>query len=102
MSEMMSLLEELTNSVAQKLAETDMTCKSVGIIAILNDLSIHSKSRTLESPTADVKTITKNVKDLIEQFLQSMPNAVARRIGVRLSGLSRRSGQTDISKFLHG
>jgi len=102
MSEMMSLLEELTNSVAQKLAETDMTCKSVGIIAILNDLSIHSKSRTLKSPTADAKTITKNVKDLIEQFLQSMPNAVARRIGVRLSGLSRRSGQTDISKFLHG
>ena len=99
-SEMLLLLGDLASSVAQKLAERNITCRSVSIIAILDDLSIHSKSKTLESPTSVVETISKNAKDLMEQFLQSMPNAIARRIGVKLSGLSKRSGQTDISKFL--
>jgi DNA polymerase IV (DinB-like DNA polymerase) len=98
--EVMPTLEELANSVAQKLAESDMTCKSVSVIAVLGDLSIHSKSRTLESPTSDFGAITKNARDLMEQFLELMPDAVARRVGVRLSGLSKRSGQTDIYKFL--
>lgn len=99
-SEVMPTLEELANSVAQKLAESDMTCKSVSVIAVLGDLSIHSKSRTLESPTSDLSTITKNARDLMEQFIELMPDAVARRVGVRLSALSKRSGQTDIYKFL--
>lgn len=99
-AEMLPLLEELSNSVAQKLTKSNMTCKSVSIIAILDDLSIHSKSKTLESPTSDAKTITRTMRELTEQFLQSMPTAIARRVGVKLSGLSRRSGQTDIYKFL--
>ena len=99
-SEILPLLEDLANSATEKLTEEAMTCKTVSILAILGDLSIHSKSRTLDSPTYDMRTIAQVSKDLLEQFLQSEPTATVRRVGVKLSGLSGRSGQTDISKFL--
>jgi DNA polymerase IV (DinB-like DNA polymerase) len=100
-SEIQPILEDLANSATGKLTEKAMTCKTVSIIAILADLSIHSKSKTLESSSYDEKTIVQTSKDLMKQFLQSMPDATVRRVGVKLSGLSARSGQTDISKFLH-
>ncbi len=99
-SEILPLLEDLANSATEKLTEKAMTCKTVSILAILGDLSIHSKSRTLDSPTSDMSTIAQASKDLLEQFLQSESTATVRRVGVKLSGLSGRSGQTDISKFL--
>lgn len=100
-SEIQPILEDVANSATRKLTEKAMTCKTVSIIAILADLSIHSKSKTLESSTYDEKTIVQTSKDLMEQFLQSMPGATVRRVEVKLWGLSARSGQTDISKFLH-
>jgi DNA polymerase IV (DinB-like DNA polymerase) len=99
-SEILPLLEELANSAILKLTQKTMTCKTVSIIAILGDLSIHSKSKTLESPTNDARIIAEASKDLIAQFLQSEQNASVRRVGVKLSGLSTRSGQTDISRFI--
>jgi DNA polymerase-4 len=99
-SEILPLLEELAGSATLKLTEKAMTCKTVSIIAILGDLSIHSKSKTLESPTNDERTIAQASKDLIAQFLKSAENASVRRVGVKLSGLSTRSGQTDISRFM--
>jgi DNA polymerase IV (DinB-like DNA polymerase) len=99
-TEIMAMLDELVNSVALKLTERKMVCRSVSVIAILEDLSIHSKSKTLESATADVNVIKRSARELVQQFLQSMPNAVLRRAGVKVSMLSNQSGQTDISKFL--
>ncbi len=100
-SEVLPLLEDLANSATEKLNEKNMICKTVSILAILGDLSIHSKSKTLDSPTYDKKTIVQASKNLLEQFLQVEPTAIIRRVGVKLSGLSGRSGQTDIYKFLH-
>jgi len=94
------MLDELANAVALRLSERKMVCKSVSLIAILEDLSIHSKSKTLESATADVNVIKRSIGELVQQFLQSMPNAVLRRAGVKVSMLSKQSGQMDISKFL--
>lgn len=99
-SEILPLIKELASEVSKRLTERAMTCRTVGIIAILADLSIHSKSRTLESPTYDEITIMQTSRDLIEQFLQSMSTVTVRRVGVKLSALSPQSGQTDISKFM--
>jgi DNA polymerase IV (DinB-like DNA polymerase) len=100
LSEILPLLNELTTSVAAKLKETNLTCKSVGIIAILDNLNIHSKSKTLDSPTSEESVIRESCKELLDQFLQSMPTVIVRRVGVKLSNLSKRTGQTEISKFL--
>jgi DNA polymerase IV (DinB-like DNA polymerase) len=79
-SEILPLLEDLANSATEKLTEKAMTCKTVSILAILGDLSIHSKSRTFDSPTYDTRTIAQTSKDLLEQFLQSEPTAAVRRV----------------------
>ena len=94
------LLTDLAKSVSDKLKEQGMSCKSVAIIAILTDLSIHSRSTMLESPSSDGKLIESTARVLAQEFLQSNPEAVLRRLGVKASGLTRESGQTDISKFL--
>jgi DNA polymerase IV (DinB-like DNA polymerase) len=99
--ELFPLLNQLADSVTGKLKERGLTCKSVAIIAILNDLGIHTKSRTLESPSSDGNVIAEAAKDLMKEFLESKPDAIARRIGVKVAGLSKTTGQTDISKFLH-
>jgi DNA polymerase IV (DinB-like DNA polymerase) len=100
LSEILPLLEELTQSVKAKLKERNITCKSVAIIAILNDLSIHSKSKMLEQPTSESKAIDDAVRGLMKEFLESMPTAILRRTGVKVSELSKPTGQMDISKFL--
>ncbi len=101
LSEIAPLLMVLAHSATEKLTKRTMTCKTISLIAILEDLSIHSKTKTLESATYDEKTIAQASKDLLEQFLQSRPDAKVRRVGVRLSGLEVAGEQTDISKFLH-
>jgi DNA polymerase IV (DinB-like DNA polymerase) len=99
-SEILPLLRTLASAVSEKLARKTMICRTISVVAILADLSIHTRSRTLESPICDEKKIIQVSEDLIEQFLQSMPSATLRRVGVKLSSLSTRSGQTDMSKFL--
>ena len=94
------LLDELADSVGRRLAENSMLCRSVSVIAILDDLKIRSRSKSFDSPTANASIIRQASEELLEQFLYSMPAAVLRRIGVKASGLSKPSGQTDISRFL--
>jgi DNA polymerase IV (DinB-like DNA polymerase) len=98
--EILPLLNNLASSVLEKLNEEKMECKSVSVIVILTDLSIHTKSVTLESPTKDFETIAERAKSLLERFIESMPDAVIRRVGIRLSSLQKRAGQTDIVTFL--
>ena len=94
------VLKELTQSVTEKMKEKEMSCKSVSIIAILSDMTIHTRSTTLEPATADSRLIHEVSERLMQQFLDSDPQAVLRRVGVKLSGLSSLSGQTNIKAFL--
>ena len=93
-------LFELADSVSRKLAEKGMLCKSVSVIAILSDLSIHTKSKSFETPMANENAIRQSSGELLEQILYSMPTVLLRRVGVKLSGLSKPAGQADISRFL--
>lgn len=95
------LLTDLANSVCEKLRENNMTCKSVSIVAILDNLSIHTRSTTLESATDASQSIIESSAQLMAQYLDSTPDATIRRIGVRVSGLSKESdSQTNIESYL--
>ena len=93
------ILSELTQSLVEKLQDEQISCKSVSIIAILSNLAIHSRSRTIESSDIDVQTIDECAQQLLKEFLESTPQAILRRIGVKVTGLSRPSGQTNIQSF---
>lgn len=98
--EILPILGELTDAVTSKLKGMSMACRSVGVIAILNDLTIHSRSKTLEHATSDGKVIGDAAHLLMKEFLESKPTAIVRRAGVKVTGLSKPVGQTDISKFI--
>ena len=98
--ETFTVLSELAHSVSDKLKEQGMSCRTVVLIAILSDLSIHSRSKMLESPSSDGRVIEGAAKQLIQEFLQSNPEATLRRVGVKASSLIKKTGQTDMSKFL--
>ena len=100
--QILPLLTELVTSVAAKMKEEGITGKSVAIIAILTDLSIHSKSKMLESPTSETRVIENAGRQLLEEYLQQAPGANLRRVGIKVSALTKQTGQTDISKFLSG
>jgi len=94
------LLTELAVSVAKKLEENRMNFRSVSLIAILDDLSTHTRSITIDSPANTEKVIVDLSQRLLAQLLQSLPTATMRRIGVRVSGLSKKMGQTDMMKYI--
>jgi DNA polymerase IV (DinB-like DNA polymerase) len=93
------LLTELTHGVCNKLQENQMICKSVSIVAILDNLTVHTKSATLESATNDIQMLTETSARLMHQFLDSTPHVNMRRIGVKVSGLSKQTGQKNIESF---
>lgn len=101
LQQILPLLQELVTSVAAKLKEAGITGKSVAIIAILTDLSIHSKSKMIESSTSEARVIENAAKQLLEEYLKQNPDAKLRRVGVKVSTLTKQTGQTDISKFLN-
>jgi nucleotidyltransferase/DNA polymerase involved in DNA repair len=80
--------DELTEDVAEEVAEKNLSFKLVAIYVVLTDLSCKSRSITLEQPAKDKETIKKNVKELFGKFLAETPLDV-RRVGVKVSGFSR-------------
>ena len=93
------VLSELTRSLMEKIQDEGMNCKSVSIIAILSNLTIHTRSRTLESPAKHLQSIDECAQQLLREFIDSTPEIVLRRVGVKVTGLSKSSGQTNMESF---
>ena len=66
------------------LIQRKLSFKSVGIIGVMTDMSILSRSKTLENPTNNLDILKRIVKELLERFLLKS-NLKARRIGVKVS-----------------
>jgi len=78
------LCDEITKDIAQRRA----LFKTIGILVILTDMSVHSRSKTLKSPTNDPQVLKDIVKELFGKFLKES-GLKARRVGVKVSGLIR-------------
>jgi nucleotidyltransferase/DNA polymerase involved in DNA repair len=55
---------------------------------ILTDLTVRSRSATLEQPTKSLDTLKKMIRELLEKFLEES-DMEARRVGVKVSQLSK-------------
>ncbi len=74
--------------------------RSVGVLAFMEDLTVHSRSRTMESPSSKLEDITSASVDLLGELLEGVPRLQIRRIGVKVSNLSKREGQKSLEEFL--
>ncbi len=91
--------DKLCQDVYERLVQRDLKFRSVGIVAVMKDLSIHTRSKTLENPTDEIRLLKEIVKELFESFLEEAKVEV-RRVGVRVSGLVKeRRVQKQLTSF---
>jgi nucleotidyltransferase/DNA polymerase involved in DNA repair len=91
--------DQLTEDIHKELLQRNVSFKQVGIIAIMTDLSIHSRSQTLEKPASDMEVIRKIVRELFEKFLGES-ELETRRVGVKISRFAKEeTKQKQLSSF---
>jgi len=90
---------KLCDEVHSKLLQRGLIYRSVSIYLVAGDLSVHSRSKTFENPTSDLKTFKKTVKELFKKFLRES-DVEARRVGVKVSNLTKKEElQKQITNF---
>jgi DNA polymerase IV (DinB-like DNA polymerase) len=82
------LIEDIHKEVVQR----DISFKQIGIIAIMTDLSVRSRSQTLETPTRDIDALRKTVRELFEKFLGESELEI-RRVGVKISHFAKEEAE---------
>lgn len=91
--------DRLCQEVHERLVQRGLSFKSVGIVAVMKDLSIRTRSKTFEGPTDDLEVLRGTVKELFEKFLAES-KVEARRVGVRISGLVKeKEAQKRLTRF---
>lgn len=84
--------DELADFVVKEVSSKGYSYKTVTIYVVNVDLSSKTRSVTLEQPSKDKETITRNVRILFEKFLVESPLEI-RRVGVKVSGFSKEQPQ---------
>ena len=100
--DLMAVLErtdQLIEDIHKELVKRNISFKQVSIITIMTDLSVRSRSKTLETATNDVKVLRQAVRELFEKFLSESKLEV-RRVGVKVSHFSKQErGQKKLTSF---
>lgn len=99
--EMLEDLESLCKDVHKSAIEQSFSFRSIGIMLILDDLSIKTKSRSLKSHTNNADELFKVAKILLEEAVAES-QILVRRLGVKVSELASSKGQDTLSKFMTG
>jgi DNA polymerase IV (archaeal DinB-like DNA polymerase) len=83
--------------VHEKLISKSLFFRNVSAIGILKDLSLHTRSKTLETPTNDHRVLERVVRELFAVLLREVGDL--RRAGVRLSELQDMVDQSSLTEF---
>jgi DNA polymerase IV (DinB-like DNA polymerase) len=97
LDQIISQLRPPLTDVHQKLLSKNLFFRNVSAIGILKDLSLHTRSKTLETPTNDYSVLEKEVWELFSVLLREVGDL--RRAGVRLSGLQDMVNQRSLTEF---
>ena len=98
MDELRPILEILCDDLIQKTNTYGIAFRSAGIIAITTDMSVQSRSLSLDEPVTEKKVLLESVQRLLEDYLRESRQDL-RRIGVRISTFSPSAAQKSISSY---
>ena len=91
--------DKLAEDVHGELLQKNLDFRQVGIIAVMTDLSVRSRSQTLGQPTRDLQTLRQEVRELFEKLLGDSDLEV-RRAGVKVSQFAKEEkSQKQLSSF---
>jgi DNA polymerase IV (DinB-like DNA polymerase) len=89
------LIEDIHKDVVQR----NISFKQVAVIAVMRDLSIRSRSKTLESATCDAEGLRRSVRELFEKLLGESKLEI-RRVGVKISHFAKeKAKQKQLTSF---
>jgi DNA polymerase IV (DinB-like DNA polymerase) len=92
--------DQLCDEVYGRLVQRGLSFKSVGIVAVMTDMSIRSRSKTFETPTNELEVFKETVKELFEKFFNES-ELKARRVGVKVSNFVKaQERQKQITNFI--
>jgi len=91
-------LEKLCEEIHSSIMEDNIIFKSLGIQFVQSDLSNKTKSKTLKNPTSSLDELKKTSMQLLREALEDQ-KLLIRRIGIRVSDLSKVSGQDNITRY---
>ncbi len=74
---------QLIEDIQKELLQRRISFKQVGIVAIMTDLSVRSRSQTLDTATNDIAVLRRTVQELFEKFLGESELEI-RRVGVKI------------------
>lgn len=90
---------KLCADVHAKLLGLGLIYRSVGIQVVSSNLTVYSRSKTLDNPSSNLEQFKITTQELFEKFLEES-DINARRVGVRLSNLTKRQKeQKQITSF---
>jgi len=90
-------LSPAVRDLHEKLVSKNLFFKTVSVIGIGKNLSLRTKSKTLEAPTNEYSILEKETRSLFAALLRE-PGEL-RRAGVRLSGLQDMVDQQSLTEF---
>ncbi|MBI2675546.1 MAG: DNA polymerase IV [Candidatus Aenigmarchaeota archaeon] len=104
MEKLEKFIDYLAELLKPRLAKAKVHFKTVSIMAISTDLELHTKSETLPEQTDNIETAKNVSKKLMKEFLDERPDAVLRRMGIRVANLVRKEekqeqGQRKLLEF---
>jgi DNA polymerase IV (DinB-like DNA polymerase) len=83
---------QLIEDMHKDLVQRNVSFKQVGIIAIMTDLSVRSRSKTLETDTNDAEVLRQAVRELFEKFIGESELKI-RRVGVKISRFAKEEAE---------
>ena len=80
--------DQLIADIHKDVVQRNVRFKQVGVIAIMTDLSIRSRSKTLETAKNDAEALRRAVRELFEKLLGESELEI-RRVGVKISSFAK-------------
>ncbi len=88
LSIVMEKVDKQIEEIYKEFTAKNFSYKTVGITAVMTDLSSKSRSKTIDKPAKDKETIHKFAQELFEKYLAESELEV-RRVGVKVAQFSR-------------
>jgi len=97
-AEILPQLVPALSGVHRSVVEGGVFFRSVSVIGILGNLSIRTRTRTLEAPTSEPATLNRVASELLASLIAE--HGELRRVGVRVGDLEASKEQSSLSEYL--
>ena len=97
---LITVLAEIAKVLIARIQSNRMAFRTVGITVIADDMSIHSRSTSLEEATVDTEILLRTGGSLLKEYLEGSTLNV-RRLGLRASTLTSLAGQKSLRAYLN-